>query len=695
MENKDRLEQGKKFLEILRKGVKNSKIKQLKATNKKVELTTRQFLKAYKQETILAWRTFLVPTEIFYATGVLPFTPEMFCAIISQNQSAMRKTFQKAEENQYESKLCSFLKNIIGGMYEGITPVPDIIISSPSFCNGIGSILYDASRYYGRDYFYLNIPLDVGSPEAINYLANQLKKLVLALCKKTGISIKEVEQQRLPQAIEFSNQAAKYWKQINKLRQNVPSPMSGREALDYAAVLSQNWGCQEIVEIYKLLCSELEDRVKKRIGAVPDEKLRLMWLHLRPYYSDKILEIIEKQNAAIVFEEVNFPSRNKMNTEKPYQSLAKEILSNSGRYRISTQRAKYLVYLAKTYKVDGVIHFAHENCDWDKTTFPTVSYFLQQKHQVPLLNLNGDCLIAERDQLIKTRIQAFLEGLNTRREVVDRYRMQRCSSIISKEFFTGIDIGATTTKTVILDNNRDIVGWSILATGSDNKRSIGRTLEQSLTMAGNLSQTKLKAIVATGVGRCNVPFSSKEITEITCHTQGIKYFFPDAKTIIDIGGQDTKVILIETGKFRMNDACAAGTGKFIETIAKTLNLNLNELAELDAKANKALILSRMCTVFAESEVVNLIAKGALLEEIIRGIHEMTADKAITLLRQLSSNFSLPIAMSGGVALNQGVVRAVERNLGTKIWVPDNPQLVGALGAAIIAFQGNSSCFSKI
>lgn len=689
----ERTEQGKKFWKALKKRKRGQeKVGQLEATKKRMLLTARQFIMAYKPETVVAWRSFLVPSEIFYATGILPFTPESACALVAQDQPTTRKLIQEAEENQYEPKLCSFLKTIIGGAYEGIMPTPDFVVASPSFCGGIGSILRDASKYYGSDFFYLNIPLDSNTSESIKYVANQLRKLIELLCEKTGISVKEVEKERLPRTIELSNQAANYWKQAGELRQAIPSPISGREALGYATILSQHWGCEEIVEIYKLLCLELKGRVERRIAAVPNETLRLFWLHLSPYYSSELLEFIESQGAVIAFEEINYPFRYEMNPNDPYRALAREILVNAGRYRLfCLEWQKDIEYVLEKFKIDGVIHFGHDNCEWAKTTFPGVSNFLQKERKIPLLTLSGDCLIRERIELLRTRVQAFLEGLKAKQEAPNkiRDRSQKPLRTEDKKYFVGIDVGAATTKAVVINGEEELLGWSIFSTGSDNKRAIGRALKEALRIAGRLKPEKCSKIVATGVGRNNVTFAHREITEITCHTEGMRHFFPEIKTIIDIGGQDTKGILVDEAMFRMNDACAAGTGKFLEVIAHALEINLEELAKLDAEAKESLAISRMCTVFAQSEVVNLVAKGCLIEEIVRGVHEMVADRAIILLRQLSPKIIFPVAISGGVGINKGVVRAIERKIGKKILTPDNPQIIGALGAAIIAARNAS------
>lgn len=688
-----RSEQKKKFLSVLKYGAKDKqskKVSLLKSTDRRTALIAKQLLSAYNPKSVVAWRSFLVPSEIMHAAGAMPFTPEMSCAAVAQYQPAIRNAIQKAEENQYEPKLCSFLKTTIGGVHEGVMPTPDLVIGSPSYCNGIGSILHDVSRFYGNEYFYLNIPQD-SSAGSVEYVADQLKRLTALLCRKTGMSIREVEKERLPRAIELSNQAAGYWKKIQQLRQTVPSPMPSREALDYATVLSQTWGSEEIVEIYSLLYSELKARVESNNHDLPEEKMRLLWLHLRPYYDNKIFDILEEHNAVIAFEEVNYPSRNEMDPSSPYKSLASEILSGGGKYRTSLNRAIDLEMLADKYKVDGVIHFSHDNCEWTKNTFPVVSEFLNNKRGLPILNLSSDCLVDERSELLRTRLCAFLEGLKARQFIhscnasVER-KFGALPLTITKECHMGIDVGSSAIKVVVFGKNGrgSILGSSVIPTGSDNKKAIERASNDALSMAGGMKIGNCKNIVATGVGRESVTFANKILTEITCHAEGMKYLFPGVRTIVEIGGQDTKVILSEEARFRMNDACAAGTGKFLATMAQALGIGIEDLSDYDADAKQSLTLSRMCTVFAESEVVSLIARGSSVNDVVRGIHEMVVSRTITLLRQLTPKIITPIAMSGGVALNRGVVRALERGIGEKIFIPENPQIIGSLGAAIIA-----------
>ena len=196
-------------------------------------------------------------------------------------------------------------------------------------------------------------------------------------------------------------------------------------------------------------------------------------------------------------------------------------------------------------------------------------------------------------------------------------------------------------------------------------------------------------VVATGYGRIAVPFASKKVTEITCHARGAYHLFPQTRTVIDIGGQDSKVIRLgKDGRvvdFVMNDKCAAGTGRFLEVMARALEVSLEDMGRLSDLARERLTISSMCTVFAESEVVSLIAEGHPKEDIIRGLHDAVSERVAGMAERVGLENG--VTMTGGVAKNAGVVRSLEERLGVKISRPEEPQIVGALGAALIAADG--------
>ncbi|MFY9411715.1 MAG: acyl-CoA dehydratase activase [Dethiobacteria bacterium] len=250
----------------------------------------------------------------------------------------------------------------------------------------------------------------------------------------------------------------------------------------------------------------------------------------------------------------------------------------------------------------------------------------------------------------------------------------------------GIDVGSLSAEAVLLKDGR-VVTFSIIPTGADSRKAAEKALTAAMESAG-LQFDDLAVIVATGYGRISIPFAHKRITEITCHGRGAFYLDPAVRTVIDIGGQDSKVIrLNQQGKvldFAMNDKCAAGTGRFLEVMATALEVELENLAALSDQAVRAISISSTCTVFAETEVVSLLAGGADRAEIARGLHESIAARTSSLVYRVGLDEA--VMMTGGVAKNSAVVKALEEKLQLRIIVPPEPQIAGALGAALLAWE---------
>ncbi|MFC1954935.1 acyl-CoA dehydratase activase [Chloroflexota bacterium] len=251
-------------------------------------------------------------------------------------------------------------------------------------------------------------------------------------------------------------------------------------------------------------------------------------------------------------------------------------------------------------------------------------------------------------------------------------------------YFTGLDLGSTMTKVAIIGEDEKTIARVESHTGAEHRRLANKVMEQALEQA-NLSFDKISCVVATGYGRINVPFADCQITELTCHARGIASFFPSVRTALDIGGQDAKGLKIDNnGKltdFVMNDRCAAGTGRFLEVIAKTLGINLEDLGCISLKSKNKVSISNTCTVFAQQEVATRLSEGALIEDIVAGIHDAVASRAVGMLRKVP--IEPEVVFTGGVAKNTGVVSAVTAALGCKVLVPDDPLISGALGAALL------------
>jgi predicted CoA-substrate-specific enzyme activase len=251
-------------------------------------------------------------------------------------------------------------------------------------------------------------------------------------------------------------------------------------------------------------------------------------------------------------------------------------------------------------------------------------------------------------------------------------------------FTVGIDIGSITTKAAVLQDGK-LVCTRLIFTGY-NSEAAGKKIYTEVIEAAGIKDSPDIKIVSTGYGRSNVIFADKAITEITCHAAGARYLDNSIRFIIDIGGQDSKAILLdEQGKvknFVMNDKCAAGTGRFLEVMARALEINLDEFGKISLQARNPAQISSLCTVFAESEVISLISKGVAREDIVAGIHESIGSRIVALAAR--AGLTTPLMVTGGVAKNVGLIKALEKALGFKAIISEHAQLTGAIGAAVLA-----------
>jgi predicted CoA-substrate-specific enzyme activase len=227
-----------------------------------------------------------------------------------------------------------------------------------------------------------------------------------------------------------------------------------------------------------------------------------------------------------------------------------------------------------------------------------------------------------------------------------------------------------------------IATWKIAPAGFDFRKTAAGVCQAVLADA---SEPKADRIVATGYGRRIIPFAGKAVSEITAQAEGVLFLYPEAKGIIDIGGQDSKVILVEAGRvadFQMNDKCAAGTGRFLDHTARALEVHVGDLGKLALASSKPAAISSMCTVFAESEVISLRAQGVTKEDIAAGLVDSIARRVAAMARPMG--LKEHVVLVGGVAKNPAIRAALERELGCKLYVPPEPQITAALGAALIA-----------
>jgi len=252
--------------------------------------------------------------------------------------------------------------------------------------------------------------------------------------------------------------------------------------------------------------------------------------------------------------------------------------------------------------------------------------------------------------------------------------------------FAGVDIGSTTGKAVLLDDQERILASTIMEATTRPEKTARMCVDEVLKQSG-LEEESITYMVGTGYGRVRIPFASENISEITCHATGAKWLHPTVKTVVDIGGQDCKVIGVrDDGKVRefvMNDKCAAGTGRFMESQARVLDVKINDFSELSKKADSPALISAQCSVFAESEVITQLNEGNSIENIVAGIHVAIASRLISLLKRVGIEEDLTV--SGGCAKNEGLIRILQEKVGVNIvFLREDPQIVGALGGSVLA-----------
>jgi predicted CoA-substrate-specific enzyme activase len=254
-------------------------------------------------------------------------------------------------------------------------------------------------------------------------------------------------------------------------------------------------------------------------------------------------------------------------------------------------------------------------------------------------------------------------------------------------FAAGIDVGSTQTKAVLIDDARAVVARTLINTGANVKRAGQAALDTLLADSG-VARGEIGFVVGTGYGRYKIEAGDAQVTEISCHARGAQMLFPGTRTVIDMGGQDTKAIRVgpegDVVDFCMNDKCAAGTGRFLAAAAEVLGLTLDEIGPISLNGNNPIRLTSVCTVFVESDILGYLAQKKKVEDILAGVHQAIAARTMGLVRRVG--IEQEITFTGGVARNVGMVQALEARLGTPLNVTADSQFTGALGAALYALD---------
>ena len=262
-------------------------------------------------------------------------------------------------------------------------------------------------------------------------------------------------------------------------------------------------------------------------------------------------------------------------------------------------------------------------------------------------------------------------------------------------FAAGVDVGSTQSKAVVVEESRGIIGRALVDTGANVTRAAENAFHLACRQSG-ISPHDVGYVVGTGYGRYKITFGNTQMTEISCHARGAHYVFPNTRTVIDMGGQDSKAISVgadgEVLDFVMNDKCAAGTGRFLSNAADVMGIGLDEVGPISLQGTRPVKIATVCTVFVESDILSYLSMGKKPEDILRGVHLAIAKRTVSLARRV--DIEPEITMTGGVARNSGMVCALEEVLGAHLQVSPDAHFMGAIGAALFALEKMDQSFES-
>ncbi|ABV34044.1 MULTISPECIES: acyl-CoA dehydratase activase [Pseudothermotoga] len=525
----------------------------------------------------------------------------------------------------FHSNICSFCKN----SFPSVNPEEIVIwVDSCDSMRRSEDFLKRACTV-----FDLHIPVTVNEKN-VDKLAHDLRNLWNNLKQRYG----EADDEKL--IIEHKN----FQKQSEKLLKLLNNDLRSSAEL-YEQMTCQKW-----------------------IGSV--EKKGIPILILGAYVEKDLIKVIEDSGGYALNGTCSGPFAiigENLNSNDVFKNMAFRILKKS----IVCMRSAHnrdIEKIINFYRPSGIILHTIKFCD-----FYGFDEKILRNLKIPFTVVEND--LSGTSAQLKTRMEALIELVKNSEKQPER----KCY------YFVGIDSGSTTTKIAVINKDMKIVYQDIIKTGAYPNLASKAIFEKMLAKL-NIKKEAVY-VVSTGYGRSSVDFADEQITEITCHAKGVYQFLPQTRTVIDIGGQDSKVIRIENGKvidFVMNDKCAAGTGRFLEVMANVLDVPLDEIGELSLRYSTELSISSVCTVFAESEVISLRSHGHSREDILHAVHLAIARRIGTMCQRV--NADVPTVLTGGVAQNRGVKFALEKHMNTRIDIPKNPVLMGAIGAALIGAE---------
>ena len=613
-----------------------------------------------------------VPLEIIHAAGFIPLR-------LSGSPDCCRQ-----EETDLSRNICPYAHAILNDYRARQDEIAGVVVTDS--CDAMKKV-FDVLQLGGAAVHIVSVPRKI-TEGAERFFARQLQELYRRLCETAGTRPE-------PRRVEDSTALYREMREhLNFCRGNGVFP-DYAEYFAFRQEIFHSDPADAVKQLRKMRTtvssgqfSEEGSLVEHRGGGIP------IITTGSPMPGKGIFSVIEQSGFSIVENDSCLdarwePSGNNITAtdEDPFGYLSLLYLHKTPCARMEG-RKRELEKMEAHYpeKVRGFIHFRMPFCDL--YGFDLVHMLGSTGKQVVLpLETDGS---AQSEGQIRTRVQAFSEILSAEMIAGGDYTENQ-ENIVNRNgnLFCGIDIGSTTVDGVILNEEGKILSYRIMKTGPGAEQAAWRMYKEMLKEL-SAKENSVAFITATGYGRDSLAFAGGTVTEITCHARGIRHLLPETRFVVDIGGQDSKVIKIDdTGNvsdFQMNDKCAAGTGRFLEVMAGALEVDLPMMSTLFRKKGETVPISSVCTVFAESEVISLLGKGHKPPAIVKGIYTSITNRLEGMIRRVG--LDTPAAVTGGGALNDGLVEHLETRLGTRFTSPETPQIVGAVGAALFGMDKN-------
>ncbi|MBF7082584.1 2-hydroxyacyl-CoA dehydratase [Desulfallas sp. Bu1-1] len=368
-----------------------------------------QTRRAYLRRDPVIWNSVFFPTEILHALKAVPFAPEVGAAVAA-GLGLATKFLGRAEQYWSTRDTCSFHRCAMGSVLEEYLPAPDALVYSSHLCDGAPKLFEHVAAFYKKPVFFLDVP-GTGGDAAVDYVAGQLEEIAGRLSHRLG---RPLTRDNLARALENSNQAREYMLKINELRRATFVNVPGSQALNFVYLLFTAQGAPETVQIYRQFYRDLEGLAGRGDRAVP-ERRRLLWLHLKPYYRNGLMEYLENRlGAALACEEMNHVYWEPLDPERPYESLARKALSHFALGPVE-RRIETLLQLVRLYRIDGVVHFTHWGCRQSNGGLRPIKEALRSAG-VPFLSLDGDCVDGRNygEGQLLARLEGFIEMIDAK-----------------------------------------------------------------------------------------------------------------------------------------------------------------------------------------------------------------------------------------------------------------------------------------